>query len=72
MKTYGVWRRSRNDRMITGLCGGLGNHFNVDPSWIRIGLLLLFLTTGIGLLAYVVAYFIVPKEPEQALQYSQC
>ena len=58
--------------MITGLCGGLGEHFNVDPSWIRIGLLLLFLTTGIGLLAYVVAYFIVPKEPEQALQYSQC
>ena len=69
MKTYGVWRRSRNDRMITGLCGGLGEHLNVDPSWIRIGLLLFFLSTGFGLLAYIIAYFIVPKEPEHALQY---
>ena len=69
MKTYGVWRRSRTDRMITGLCGGLGEHLNIDPSWIRIGLLLLFLTTGFGFLAYVIAYFIVPKEKEQVLQY---
>ena len=67
MQTNGPWRRSRNDRMITGLCGGLGECFNIDPSWIRIALVLLFLTTGLGLLAYLIAYIIVPKEP--VLQY---
>ena len=52
--------RSRDDRMIAGVCGGLGEYFGVDPVVIRLGFLLLALTTGVGLVAYFILAVVVP------------
>ena len=45
--------RSRNNRIICGVCGGIGEYFNVDPTVIRL-LLVLFACTGSGILAYFI------------------
>ncbi len=55
--------RSRDDKVIAGVCGGLGEYFNIDPILIRIGFILLFLSAGIGLLLYILLAIILPKEP---------
>jgi phage shock protein PspC (stress-responsive transcriptional regulator) len=53
--------RSRKNRIIAGVCGGIGEYFGVDPWLIRI----LFIITGIGLLAYLVCAIFIPEEPVQ-------
>jgi phage shock protein C len=56
--------RSRNKRMFAGVCGGLGNFFNVDPTLIRI-LFVLGTLFGVGslLIVYIILMVIVPEEP---------
>ena len=55
--------RSRDDRMIAGVCGGLADYFNVDSSLIRLGVLFIFLFQGIGLIAYIIAWLVMSEEP---------
>jgi phage shock protein C len=56
--------RSRHDKMLAGICGGLGKYFDIDPSFIRIGwVLATFFSVGAGLLVYVILIFIFPEEP---------
>ena len=55
--------RSRHDKIIAGVCGGLGNYFGVDPVLIRLGCVLSTFLGGAGLVAYIVAWIIIPKEP---------
>lgn len=55
--------RSRNDRMIAGVCGGLADYFNVDSSLIRLAVLFIFLFQGIGLIAYIIAWVVMSEEP---------
>ncbi len=57
--------RSRNDRMIAGVCGGIADYFDIDSSLVRIGLVLLVVCGGTGILAYIIAGLIVPEEPER-------
>ena len=57
--------RSRNDRILGGICGGAGNYFNVDPVLIRVIWAISFFGFGAGLLAYIIAWIIVPEEPVQ-------
>jgi len=54
--------RSRKDRIIAGVCGGIGEYFEIDPTLIRLVWLLLGLT-GAGIVVYIVAWAIVPEEP---------
>ena len=54
--------RSRENRMICGVCGGIADYFNVDPTLIRLGLVLLA-CTGSGILAYFIAAIIIPDQP---------
>ncbi|TDO77753.1 phage shock protein C (PspC) family protein [Halanaerobium saccharolyticum] len=56
--------RSRDDRMIAGVCGGLADYFNVDSSLIRLGVLFIFLFQGIGLIAYIIAWLVMSEEPK--------
>lgn len=56
--------RSRENRVICGVCGGLGEYFNIDPTLIRLGLILLC-CTGTGFVAYFVAAVIMPDQPER-------
>ncbi|HEY9469604.1 MAG TPA: PspC domain-containing protein [Propionibacteriaceae bacterium] len=52
--------RSRNQRMLAGVCGGLAEYFNVDATLIRVLFLVLAVFGGSGLLIYVVMWLIVP------------
>ena len=57
--------RSRSDKMIAGLCGGLGRYLGIDPTLIRLAFVLLLLFgIGSGLLAYIIMMLIVPLEPD--------
>ncbi|MRR31519.1 PspC domain-containing protein [bacterium] len=56
-------RRSRSDRVVAGVCGGLGNFFGISPVWFRLGFLVALLPGGIpGLLGYVIMWIIMPSE----------
>jgi len=55
--------RSRKDSTIAGVCGGLGEYFNVDPTFIRIIAVLLIFADGIGLWTYLIAWIIIPRRP---------
>jgi phage shock protein C len=59
--------RSREDRIFLGILGGFGKYFNIDPVILRVIFVFLLIVTGIvpfGL-AYLIAYFIIPLEPEE-------
>ena len=55
--------RSRHDRLIAGVCGGLGQYFDVDPVLVRLVFVVLFFASGLGLLAYIVLALVVPERP---------
>lgn len=54
-------RRSRSNRVIAGVCGGLGEFFGISPVWFRLGFLLALIPGGVpGLLLYFLAWIIIP------------
>ena len=55
--------KSRKGRFLFGVCGGLAEYFDVDPTLVRLACGLLCLYAGTGLLAYVVAACIIPVDP---------
>jgi phage shock protein PspC (stress-responsive transcriptional regulator) len=59
-------RRSRQDRVIGGVCGGLGRYFNTDPIFFRIGFIALAFLGGAGLLLYLAALLLMPAEDSGA------
>lgn len=55
--------RSRTEKMIAGVCGGLGEYFDVDPVLVRLGFVILtILGSGVGVLIYLVLWIVIPKE----------
>jgi phage shock protein PspC (stress-responsive transcriptional regulator) len=63
-KGYKQLRRSRTNRKISGVCGGIGEYLDVDPNLIRLLLVVGTIITGGGLaLAYLVAIFVMPDQP---------
>ena len=56
--------RSRTDRVLGGVCGGLGRYLGVDPIVLRIVFVVLLFFGGVSLVAYLVALLFVPNEPE--------
>jgi len=58
-----VLRRSRSERMIAGVCGGIGVYFNIDPTLVRLLWVIATLgTAGAGVVAYLVATLVLPEE----------
>ena len=59
-----IWtiRRSATDVKLTGLCGGVAQHWGVDPVLVRVGWALLALSGGIGLVLYVAGWLLIPVE----------
>lgn len=55
-------RRSRTDKIIAGVCGGIGRYLGVDPVLIRIAFVVLALAGGGGVLLYLVAWIVMPEE----------
>ncbi len=58
--------RSRTESMLGGVCGGLGDYFNMDPSIFRLIFILLFLLGGHGLLIYIILWLVLPLQPVTA------
>ncbi len=56
--------RSRRDRMLAGVCGGIAEYFGVDPTIIRLLAVVLGCCAGGGLLAYIIAAIVVPNAPD--------
>lgn len=55
--------RNTKEKMIGGVCAGLGDFLDVDPTIIRLGwAILTILSIGVGLIAYLVAWAIIPEE----------
>ena len=55
--------RSRDNRMICGVCGGLAEYFNVDPTLVRLATVLVACMVGSGIRAYIIAAIIIPDQP---------
>ncbi len=57
--------RSKDDRIIAGICGGLAEYFNIDATLIRLAFVFIFIFQGIGLIAYLISWFIIPEKPTE-------
>lgn len=55
-------QRSRTEKMIGGVCGGLAEYFNIDPTIVRILWVLITLLGGAGLLLYIILWVIMPLQ----------
>jgi phage shock protein PspC (stress-responsive transcriptional regulator) len=58
--------RSSQNRMIAGVCGGLGRYFDINPTVFRLGIVVLTLLGGAGVLVYIAAILVIPNEGEDA------
>jgi phage shock protein PspC (stress-responsive transcriptional regulator) len=56
--------RSKSDRVLGGVCGGLGEYFDIDPTLIRLGFVAALLFAGSGPILYLVAWLVIPSEEE--------
>jgi phage shock protein PspC (stress-responsive transcriptional regulator) len=57
--------RSRSDRMLAGVCGGLARYFDIHPAFYRVGFVVLTLIGGAGILIYIAAALVIPDEGEE-------
>lgn len=57
--------RSQTDRWLLGVCGGLGEYFEIDPTLIRILFIVFALVFGGGLLLYLILWIIIPMKPPE-------
>ena len=56
--------RSKKNRILGGVCGGLGEYFDIDPSLIRLLWVFVFLMGGSGLLICIIFWIVLPEEEE--------
>lgn len=56
--------KSKGNKVLAGIFGGLGDYFDIDPTILRLGWLVIFISTGMfpGLIAYFIAILVVPKK----------
>jgi phage shock protein C len=56
-------QRSRTEKMLGGVCGGLAAYFGVDPTLVRVLWVALTLIVGVGILLYLILWVVMPLEP---------
>ena len=56
--------RSKKDKMIAGVCGGIAEYFDIDPTLVRLLTLLFILLGGAGVITYLIAWIIIPEKSE--------
>ena len=54
--------RSKNNKIVAGVCAGIGEYFEVDPVLIRLLWVVFTLMGGAGIIAYIIAWIIIPEE----------
>ncbi len=60
-------RRSASDKMVAGVAGGIAETFGWDPTWVRLGFVVLTLINGGGLLLYLLLLLVMPKAGEVSI-----
>ncbi len=55
--------KSNRDKMLEGVCGGIAEYFNIDPTLVRLGWVLFCALGGSGIIAYIIAAIIIPQPP---------
>lgn len=56
-------RRSKSNRWVAGVCGGLGEFFGINPFWFRLAMFIAFIPGGVpGVLIYIIAMIMIPNE----------
>ncbi len=55
-------QRPVNGKMIAGVCAGIANYFNIDPTIVRIIYVLMFFMLGTGILLYLILWLVIPQE----------
>ena len=55
--------KSNENKMIDGVCGGIAEYFNMDPTLVRLGWVLFCAMGGSGFIAYIIATIVIPKRP---------
>ena len=55
--------KSNTDKMLDGVCGGIAEYFNIDPTLVRLAWVLFCALGGSGILAYIIAAIIIPRSP---------
>ena len=58
-------RRSQDDRVLAGVCGGIANHFALDAAVVRLVTLLLIIFGGLSIWLYIILWIVIPAEPKK-------
>ena len=56
--------KSTENKMISGVCGGIDEYFGIDPTLVRLGWVLFCALGGSGIIAYIIAAIIIPRKPQ--------
>ncbi len=56
--------KSRDNKKLDGVCAGIGEYFDIDPTLVRLAWVFITLFAGAGLLAYIIAALVIPRKPE--------
>lgn len=59
--------RSRTEKKLCGVCGGLAKYLNMDPTIVRLIWALITICAGAGLIAYIVCALVIEEEPENVI-----
>ena len=57
--------KSKVDKKLCGVCGGIAEYFDIDSTIVRLALVLLVIFCGAGILAYIIAAMVMPNKPEE-------
>lgn len=60
--------KSRKEKKIDGVCGGIAAYFGVDPTLIRLAWILFSICVGSGILAYIICCIVIPEEPTDYIE----
>lgn len=56
--------KSSKNKVLCGVCGGIAEYFNIDPTLVRLGWVIFCALGGSGVLAYIIAAIVMPQDPE--------
>ena len=56
--------KSTENKMLDGVCGGIAEYFGIDPTLVRLGCVLFCALGGSGIIAYIIAAIIIPRNPQ--------
>jgi len=63
--------KSADDRVLAGVCGGIAEYFEIDSTLVRLLVILIVFLGGIGVIAYIIAWIIIPQNPDQSIEGTQ-